>query len=363
MLFLLAVWGCSQSTPPQEPVRAVKVLTVGADSLHSRLEFAGEVRARVESRLGFRVGGKIVWRQAELGQHVRAGDVLAQLDPQDFELAAQAARAQLAAAVTHRDVAAADYQRFTSLREQNFISAAELQRRESAWRAAQAQVDQAQAQSAVLKHQIEYTTLVSDVAGVVTAVDAEPGQVVFAGAPIFKVAQDGPRDVVFEVPEDKVAQMTKGLKLELRMWAHDTPFEGAVREVAASADPVTRTFGVKASVHPAKEIMPLGATVTVLAHALQQPAATPAIKLPSSALQQAGQSFAVWVLDTASMTVRLQAVELAGADGQQVFIRSGLQPATVVVVAGGHVLSPGQKVSIYQEKTPPPSSVNASRKS
>lgn len=99
---------CSRPAPPQEPVRAVKLMTVGVGALESQLEYAGEVRARVESRLGFRVGGKIVQRQAELGQRVKAGDVLAQLDPKDYQLAAEAARAQLAAATTQRDLAAAD---------------------------------------------------------------------------------------------------------------------------------------------------------------------------------------------------------------------------------------------------------------
>ena len=134
---LLLVW-CSKPGPTPEPVRSVKLLTVGVGALQSQTEYAGEVRARVESRLGFRVGGKIVQRQAELGQRVKAGQVLAQLDPQDYQLAAQAAQAQVSAAQIQRDLAAADVKRYTALKEQNFISGAELVRRQATLQAAQA---------------------------------------------------------------------------------------------------------------------------------------------------------------------------------------------------------------------------------
>ncbi len=150
---ILLLAACSKPAPTEEPVRAVKVMTVGMDSFNAGDEFAGEVKAQVESRLGFRIGGKIIKRQAELGQRVKAGQVLAQLDPQDYKLAADAARAQMAAAATQRDLAAADYKRYKELREQNFISGAELERRDSVLKAAQAQLEQAQAQFAVQDNQ------------------------------------------------------------------------------------------------------------------------------------------------------------------------------------------------------------------
>ena len=340
---------CSKPVPSEEPVRAVKVLTVGVEGMRSGGEFAGEVRARVESRLGFRVGGKIVRRQVELGQRVKAGEVLAQLDPQDYQLAAQAAKAQVTAAATNRDLAAADFKRYKELREQNFISGAELERRDATLKAAQAQLDQATAQGSAQGNQAAYTTLVADVSGVVTAVEAETGQVVAAGTPVVRIAQDGPRDVVFAVPEDKVAQMTIGSGVNVRSWGAQTTLRGVVRELAASADPVTRTFGVKVSL-PAKDALALGATVTVLPQALER-SGVQVIKLPTSALRQDGQSSAVWVLDTASMTVKLQPIQVATADGNDVVVSAGLQPGMQVVSAGVHVLSPGQKVTIYKEKT------------
>lgn len=341
--------GCSRSEAPADPVRAVKVITVGASGLQARHEFSGDVRARVESRLGFRVAGKIIQRQVEVGQQVKAGAVLAQLDPQDYRLAADAARAQVAAATTNRDLAAADFKRYQALRDQNFISGAELERRETSLKAAQAQLDQAQAQLATQGNQARYTSLVADISGVITAVEAEPGQVVSAGTPVVRIAVDGPRDVVFAVPEDRLATVRPGTPVSVRPWASETLLEGRVREVAASADPATRTYPVKVSLEGAHQ-PPLGATATVVPQVPGQ-ASAQVIKIPTSALRQEGQGSAVWVLDQASMTVKSQPVQVATADGNDAVIASGLQPGMVIVSAGVHVLAPGQKVTVWQEKT------------
>ena len=345
----LLLAACSKPAPTEEPVRAVKLMTVGEGSIQTSMEFAADVRARVESRLGFRVGGKVVRRAVEPGQAVKAGQMLAQLDPQDYKLATDAARAQVAAAQTNRDLAAADYKRYKELRDQNFISGAELERRDAALKAAQAQIEQAQAQLNSQGNQAGYTTLVADVSGVVTAVSAEVGQVVAAGTPVVQIAQDGPRDVVFAVPEDKVAQIARGSMVDVRVWASKTQLTGTVREVAASADPVTRTFTVKVALG-AKDALPLGTTVTVAPKALERPGEQ-VIKLPTSALLKAGAGSSVWVLDSATMTVKAQPVVVATADGNDAVISSGLTPGMQVVVAGVHVLSPGQKVAIYKEKS------------
>jgi RND family efflux transporter MFP subunit len=347
----LLLAACSRPEPPQEPVRAVKVITVGVDAFSSRHEYAGEVRARLESQLGFRVGGKLLKRQAELGQHVKAGQVLAQLDPQDYQLAANAARAQVTAAATNRDLAAADFKRYQTLKAQNFISGAELERRESALKAAQAQLEQAQAQLAVQGNQTGYAVLSADVSGVVTAVEAEPGQVVAAGAPVVRLAADGARDVVFSVPEDRLISLKLGAPVSIRLWAQGAELPGKVREIAASSDPVTRTFAVKVSID-AKEPPALGTTVSVLPEA--GGVAVPVIKLPTSALRQEGQSTAVWLVDKASMTVKSQVIQIATADGNEAVVAAGLQPGMLVVSAGVHVLSPGQKVSFYQPKAVSP---------
>ena len=337
---------CSKTAPAPEPIRAVKVITVGTAPVLSQYEFSGEVKAKVESRLGFRVGGKIIQRQAELGQRVKAGQVLAQIDPQDYRLAADSARAQVAAAQTNRDLAGADFKRYQELKNQNFISGAELERREAAFKAAEAQLQQARSQLSVQANQATYASLAADVSGIVTAVEAEPGQVVTAGTPVVRIAADGPRDVVFSVPEDKLAGLVVGAPVQIRIWSQNRQTTGKIREIAASSDPQTRTYSVKASLD-AGAALALGSTAYVVPE-LNAPATVQIIKLPTTALRQEGKVTAVWVLDKASMTVNSQVIQVATADGNDVVVSSGLKPGALVVSAGVHVLSPGQKVSLYQ---------------
>jgi multidrug efflux system membrane fusion protein len=352
--------GCSKPVPAEEPVRAVKVMTVGVQGLQSGAEFAGEVRARVESRLGFRVAGKIVQRPVEVGQRVKAGQLLAQLDAQDYRLAAEAAKAQVAAAATNRNLAEADYKRFKELKDQNFISGAEVERRDTTLKAAQAQLEQAQAQLSSQRNQTGYTSLMADVSGVVTAVEAEVGQVVSVGTPVVRIAQDGPRDVVFSVPEDRVAVVKPGSVVEVRSWTIGSNRQGTVREVAASADPVTRTYQVKVSLD-VKDAPTLGATVYVMPQVFAH-TGVQVIKLPTSALKQDGKTTAVWVLEASSMTLKSQPVEVIAADGNEAIVSSGLQPGMQVVSAGVHVLQAGQKVTLYKDKSssaPEPRAVDA----
>ncbi|MBU3738969.1 MAG: efflux RND transporter periplasmic adaptor subunit, partial [Rhodoferax sp.] len=303
----------------------------------------------------------------EVGQRVRAGDLLAELDPQDVRLQQDAARAQVAAAQTNRDLAAADLKRFRELRDQNFISAAELERRDTAYKAAQAQLEQAQAQLAAQGNQAAYTRLLADAAGVVLSVEVEAGQVVAAGTPVLRLALDGPRDVVFAVPEDRVAGWRAGREVQVRPWSGGPGMAARVREVAASADPVTRTFAVRAALgaaaRPKAGAAPgantgraepaLGSTVTVQwtsGGVADDPATL--IKLPTSALRQEGGGSAVWVFEPASATVRLRPVQVATADGNEVVIGAGLAAGEQVVTAGVHVLSPGQKVRPYKPDSP-----------
>ena len=358
LILPVLLMACTKPTPVAEPVRAVKLFTVSVETMQSGAEFAGEVRARVESRLAFRVGGKLVRRQAEIGQRIRPGQTIAQLDAQDFKLAADAMKAQLLVATTNRDLAFADVRRYRELKDQNFVSGVELDRREATLKAAVAQVEQAQAQVATMGNQSTYATLVADVAGIVIGVEAEAGQVVAAGAPIVRIALDGPRDVLFAVPEDRVGRMLIGSRVELRRWSSPARFSGAVREVAALADPVTRTFQVKVSLEGA-ETPPLGSTMTVLPSALSAKGVA-VIKIPTSALRQDGQASAVWVFDPASMEVRSQTVQVVTADGNDVVVSAGLQPGMQVVSAGVHVLTQGQKVSVYRAPGAAPKTAPAS---
>ncbi|MDR7268422.1 RND family efflux transporter MFP subunit [Pelomonas saccharophila] len=338
--------GCGKQPAAPEPERAVRTQLVNAGAANASHEYAAEVRPRIESRLSFRVSGKLLSRSVNLGDSVKAGQALARIDAQDLKLAEAAASAAVMAARTNRDQAGQDYKRFVDLQRQGFISAAELERRDSAFKAAQAQLEQAKAQADVQGNQAGYAQLLADAAGVVTGINAEPGQVLAAGTPVVTVALDGPRDIVFSVPEDQIGPVkaAAGLAgaLKVRLWGGDKTWPLTLREVAAAADPVTRTFLIKADA--GKLDVRLGQSATVV---LDLPQRVGVIKLPLAAvLQQSGKT-SVWTLDGASMTVKPVAVQVGGADGNEVIIAGGLSPGQEVVVAGVHVLSPGQKVKRY----------------
>ena len=342
---------CSKTEPAPDPVRAVRTVTVSSDAAGGVQEYAAEVRARTESRLSFRVGGKILRRNVDAGASVKAGQVLAQLDPQDLKLGQDGARAAWVAADANYAQAAADFKRFKELRDQGFISSAELERRDTALTAAKAQMEQAKAQNSWQGNQAAYSSLVAGANGVITGVEAEPGMVVAAGAPVVRLAHDGPRDVVFSVPEDRVG-LIKSLaaqpgRFKVRLWGNNgEPLAATIREIAAAADPTTRTFLVKADLGEASAQVRLGQTATML---VEMPKTAGINRLPLSALKEEQGRTVVWVVDRngESMTVRSQPVQLAGADGNEAVIAGGLKAGQIVVSAGVHVLNPGQKVKLY----------------
>jgi multidrug efflux system membrane fusion protein len=353
LLSALLLAACSRPAPTPEPVRAVRTQLVSADSAIETQEFAAEVRARTESRLGFRVGGKLLAREVEVGQRVKRGQVLARLDPADLRLGEQAAQAGVQAAQANHDLAAADLRRYQELRAQGFISAIELDRRQTTLQAARAQLDQARAQAGVQGNQAGYAALTATAAGVITAVDAEPGTVLASGAPVLRLAHDGPRDVVFAIPEDQAAAMRaligRSGALQVRAWGAAKTMPATLREVAAAADPSTRTFLAKADTGSAA--LELGQTATVL---LQRAAPVGVNKLPLSAVVQQQGRTAVWLVDRGSMTVKVQPIVVAGAEGNTVLVAAGLAPGQTVVTAGVHTLSPGQKVKLYQDSAAAP---------
>lgn len=345
---VLLLTACSRPAPEPEPVRAVRTVTVTNTATESQYQFAAEVRARVESQLGFRVGGKIVKRSAELGDSVKAGEVLAQLDPQDLRLSRDSARAALLSAQSSYDLAAADYKRYQELLAQGFISAAELERRSTELQAAKSTLAQAKAEAAMQGNQARYATLVADASGVITGIEAEPGQVVAAGTPVLRLAHDGARDVVFSVPEDKLALVRElaGREgaIQVRLWGANQTLPATVREIAAATDPVTRTVLVKAGIGSVP--VTLGQTATAFIDARQQDGA---IKLPLTALVEADGKTSVWLLDAATMTVQPRPVQVKSADNNSVVIAAGLVPGQEVVTAGVHVLTPGQKVRRFAQ--------------
>lgn len=343
----LLLVACARTEPQPEPVRTVRTLTVASASAGGVQEYAADIRARSETRLGFRVGGRLAQRHVEVGERVKAGQALARLDPQDLQLSQDAAQAALRAAQVNHDLAAADFKRFKDLRDQGFISGAELDRREATLKAAAAQLEQARAQAQVQGNQAAYTTLVAPAAGVVVSVDAEPGTVLAAGTPVVRLALDGPRDAVFAVPEDAVAAARvlqgKAGALAVKLWGSNDRLPATVREVAAAADPATRTFLVKADL--AAPVLQLGQTATV---SIELPRTEAVTLLPLSAVREHQGQSAVWVVQpgTGVQTVALRPITVAGAQGNEVVVKSGLKPGERVVTAGVHVLTEGQKVRV-----------------
>jgi RND family efflux transporter MFP subunit len=351
-----ALVACSKPAPVPDPLRAVKTIVVEPASAGGSFDYAGEIRARVESKLSFRVAGKVLERSVDPGAVVRPGQVLARLDARDLRLGQDAAFAAVASADVNLQQAEADFRRYRDLRDQGFISGAELERRETALKVARAQLVQARAQSGVQGNQTAYAALVADASGVVTGVDVEPGMVVAAGTPVLRVAHDGPRDVVFAVPEDKAAAMqalaARGGSVDVRLWGTaGAKVSARLREVAASAEPMTRTYLVKADLSAADlPTLRLGQTATV---SVAAPRREGIARVPLSALREDHGRTTVWVVDPATMTAVVREVKVGGAEGNDVVVAAGLGSGDRVVTAGVHVLSPGQKVRLYADPEAP----------
>jgi len=340
-LSLLAA--CSKDAPPPEDVRPVRALTLAVGGVRTSTEFSGDVRPRYESRLGFRVGGKISARKVDVGTSVKRGTLLMQLDPQDLRLGQAQAQASLRAAQTSYELARAELKRYQDLRSQNFVSQAVLDQKVAAARSAQASVEAARAQSREQANQTGYASLEADTDGVVTGIDAEVGQVVQAGTPVVRVARTDEKEVVIGVPEDQVDELRHAGEVKVRLWADpNRSIPGRIREVSPVADPATRTYTVKVSI-PASEDVRLGMTAVVEIQRRLE-AAGSQLRVPLSSLVQNKGASAVWVVE--NNAVRLQPVQVGGVAGNDVLLTGGVKPGQTIVTAGVNLLKPGQKVRI-----------------
>lgn len=339
---------CSRQEPPAAPERPVKLMTVGGSNTTHSLEFAGEVRARVESNLGFRVNGKITSRRVEAGQRVRKGDELARIDARDFQLSDQAAASQLIAATATVENARSEYARYQELRKKGFVSATDIDRKRVELSAAEAQHEQASSSQSLEKNRLADTVLRADANGVVTAVLADTGEGVTAGQPVIRLAQDGPREIEVEFPEDRTA-IARVAKAQVLLWAKpDAAFPATLRELAGAADPATRTFRARYTVKAPADALALGQSATLR---LQLPAIkSSASRLPTTAIFGKQGHTLVWVYDAKTSQVHKQAVKTAGVDGNDVLV-VGLTAGSQVVIAGVHVLNEGQKVKPFTVST------------
>lgn len=340
--------GCAEAPPPEKPVRAVLVHRVANGEAAAPNVYAGDVRARFESDLAFRIGGKLVERKVDAGMHVRRGDVLMRLDPQDVRLAVDAARAQLAAAQADLALANAEFKRSSDLHAANFISQSVLDARGTALSAAQARLQQARAQAEVAGNQADYAILRADHDGVVTAALVESGQVVSAGQAVLRIARPEEREVLIHVPERRIGSYNIGQPAMVQPWSDpDRALEAAVREIAPAADTATRTFAVRVSVPEADASLSLGSTANVVFPSSRDAG----ILLPLPAVTEVDGRPSVWVVDATSRVQPVEVViEFMREDG--VVIRPGLPLGTQVVVAGVHKLVAGELVRAVGDKAP-----------
>ena len=329
--------------PEPEPIRPVRVTTVESQEGGETVSLTGQVEARQEVNLSFRTGGRMIERSVNVGDRVRAGQVVARLESETPRNALRSARAELTAARARLVEAQNNFERHRSLLDRGFITRAMFDQAEQAYRTARAQVDSVQAQVNIAETQLGYANLISDSSGTVTARRAEPGEVVGPGQPIVQLAREGGRDAVFDVPA-RVIQ-TAPANAEIAVVLSSDPkvrTTGRVREVAPQADPVTRTFKVRIGLNNPPAAMRLGSTVT----GSVQLGAGQGIDIPASALTAANQRPAVWVLDPADNTVSLRNIEVLRYDLARVAVAEGLQPGDIVVTAGVQTLRPGQQVRL-----------------
>ncbi|KKO62069.1 Multidrug resistance protein MdtA precursor [Janthinobacterium sp. KBS0711] len=337
----LTLAACSKPAVKVEDVRPVRAIVLSSSNVDVSAELSGEVVPRVVSQLGFRVGGKIVARKVDVGASVKKGQVLMQLDPVDLQLSQAQAKASLVSAETSRDLARAELKRYQDLREKNFVSQAVLDGKDATYKAAQANVEAAQALYRGQANQSGYASLLADVDGVVTRIEAEVGQVVAPGAPVVQVARSGEKEVVIGIPEDKVETLRGVKDVVVRLWADPKQaLPGKIREVSPVADAATRTYIAKVSIPDAPQVR-LGMTAVVQ---FASQTATPQIKVPLTALFNEKSQSSVWVVENG--VVKLVPVTVGGVAGNELLLASGVKAGQTVVTAGVNLLKPGQKVTI-----------------
>ena len=338
----MALCGCRPAPSANEEVRPVRTIVVSLSPVDANNTYAGEVRPRYESNLGFRVAGKIAERRVNVGDAVKTGQVIARLDPRDLALSEASSRATVSAQDAQLEVEKADLDRYRKLLDAGFIGRAEYERQLTRFKAAKAQLDSIQAQARVAANQTGYAELRADHDGVITAIDAEAGQVVAAGQIVARLAQAGDREVAANVPEDQVQRVRIGQAAKVSLWsAGDKTYDGVVRELSSSADAATRTYAVRVTLPKTAEDVRLGMTASVRFAVEGVPSL---IHVPLPAMTEQGGAPGVWVVDPATSTVAFRPIASAGVVGNDVLIGQGLAPGDVVVTAGAPLLRPGQKV-------------------
>ncbi|MGE0802141.1 MAG: efflux RND transporter periplasmic adaptor subunit [Lautropia sp.] len=344
-LAALLLAACSKPAPVayEEPPRPVRTTVIAATPVVDAWALAGEVRPRIEIRYGFRVGGRLIERKVEVGDRVVAGELLARLDPQDLQPQLDAQRAQQEAARTELALARAELARSERLRAGNFVSDANVDRQRAQVDAAKARLEAAAAQVNQARNSIGFQQLKADSAGVVTAIDAEAGQVVAVGQSVVRVANAGDVEVVINVPEQSLGRVRAAKSWQVTLSGlPGRQWPAMLRELSPAADPASRTYAARLSLAGALDDVALGMSAVATANG----EAAAQIRVPLTALHSRDGGAKVWIVDPASATVRARPIETGALLDDAVVVVKGLAGGETVVTAGANLLREGQKVRV-----------------
>jgi RND family efflux transporter MFP subunit len=344
---MLLLAGCQAETAPapraERPVQVQQVTFEAEDAVR---EFVGVVRARYETDLGFRVGGKMVARLVNMGDRVRAGDVVARLDPEDLRLQVESAQAELAAATTNLSQTSADFDRYETLKARGYASIADFDRKTAAKGEAESRLARARRALDLARNQLEYSELKAGAAGVITATLAEPGQVVAVGQPVVKLAHRGEKEAVVALPENWLAKAQEAAA-SVTLWSgNGRRYAARLRELSPQADPATRTYAARFTILDPDDSVALGMTATVT---LKPAGEALVAKLPLSAVLSRGSGPSVYVVSTAG-ELTLRPVTVASFNEDDAIITGGISAGEKVVTLGVQKLEPGLKVRSIEAK-------------
>jgi membrane fusion protein, multidrug efflux system len=343
----LGVMACREEPQVEQVIRPVKAIVVQEQSGDVVRSFSGDMRARIESTLGFRVPGKIIERLVNIGDEVKVGQVIARLDENDLILSENSAKAAVLSAKSRLAVARDALTRAEKLLPQGYTPQSIVDQRRLETDAAQAALEAAEAQARQAGNSTGYAELKADKAGIVTRVEAQAGQVVAAGTPVIALAEAGEIEVAFSVPEQDVTQLAIGQDAELEFWAdREIRTQGRIREIARQADTGSRTYAVRIAIPNPPAASRLGMTVTAT---LKLRPGAPHISVPLTALTQINGRSAVYVADRASSIVSARPVETGGVSADSVNVVSGLKAGEVVVTGGVQFLSDGLHVRLPKD--------------
>lgn len=336
----LLLTACGNGDPLEPPVRpALVVQPVPAGQ--SVETYPGEVRARLESELAFRIGGKISRRLVDVGARVSKDQPLAELDPQDVRLQLEAVRAQLAAAEANLKLVSAERERYRTLLGRELISQSQFDNVENQYRAGQARLKQIRAEYDVAANQAGYAVLRANQDGMVARRLAEVGQVVGAGQTVFTLAADGEREVLIAVPEHAIERFRIGQEVSVELWSQpDKRFPGRIRELSPAADAQSRTFAARVAFTGDKVNAELGQSARV---DIPIEGEVP-LSVPLTAVTAEQGAAYLWVLAADGVSVQRRPIKIGSYGQERVAVLEGLKPDDWVVAAGAHVLREGQKV-------------------